>query len=261
MALFKSPATDLLASTRESKIAPMYSGAASNQGTVNPFAGQMGVTIINADQGGGGLVNMPSQKPDNWTDPYGLPPGTSIPPGKYPGGNPPQDWIDQNTQDMPANTGPTPTGPAATGVPSPTITPNPLPPGAESVTPNVGGASTLPTPGVTPSDTSAPYTAQPTGANIPGVPGNAGAGAAPNIDHGPVEKLFNEETPGRAFTDANNKWWEIAGRAPGVTEEQTVAGQLKGLFENPAMQPLWDYAEGTAMQYANTIDEWAEIVS
>lgn len=61
-----------------------------------------------------------------------------------------------------------------------------------------------------------------------------------------------QNTPGRAYTDQNNDWQEIADRAPGVTAEQTVQGQLAHLFQNPDAQPIWDYAHGIGTQYANS---------
>jgi len=60
------------------------------------------------------------------------------------------------------------------------------------------------------------------------------------------------DTPGRAYTAENTDFEGLAARAPGVTPEQTVQGQLTSLFSNRDANPLWQYAQGVAQQYANS---------
>lgn len=56
-------------------------------------------------------------------------------------------------------------------------------------------------------------------------------------------QLLTKDTPGY-------DWEAIAGKAPGVTPEQTVQGQLQELFKEGS--PLLEYAKGLGMQYANS---------
>jgi len=59
-------------------------------------------------------------------------------------------------------------------------------------------------------------------------------------------------SPGPLLTAENSNFAAYAAKAPGVTPEQTVQGQLAGLFANREMNPLWQQAEGVAKQYANS---------
>ena len=60
------------------------------------------------------------------------------------------------------------------------------------------------------------------------------------------------ESPGALLSADNLDLESFADKAPGVTPEQTVQGQLEGLLSNREMNPLWQYAEGLGKQYANS---------
>lgn len=69
---------------------------------------------------------------------------------------------------------------------------------------------------------------------------------APEKDLEPMQDLI----PGGDTQSINEDWEAIAAKAPGVTPEQTVQGQLQQLFAEGS--PLLEYARGIGLQYANS---------